>query len=613
MKQAKQSYRYSIAFRAMVLCCAFVMLLTALSMRLIHVQLTLHDEVTGKVAATKPFEVIPARRGDVLDRYNHTLATVEPISDLVIDKHQIPSPKIIKKLAVKYGHGDAEVLADYDKQACRRLYYQMLSEQLADPLGMQTSDVLTELVSKKMNQVLAEGMDCQTARSLVTHLKEDGFAGLYYRNRMRRTYPNGSLACHVLGFVYRSLGGAAGVEHALDGLLAGKDGKRYLRGENKVGAEEPPKHGSHVVLTIDSAFQELTEDVLDQSYDELGADRVTAIFAEPHTGEILALVNRPGFDPRDGGNANKKSRWNTAIASNYEPGSTFKLVVHGAALDQGLVRLDTVVNCHNGRYKEAGWKKPLTDASKPRDSASIREVLGASLNTGTFEVAQQLNSALYFNYIRSFGFGEKVGIRISGETKGRVPHPDGGWGSDRFSLSRLGMGYNVMASPLQILGAMSVVCNHGNLVKPRIVREVLNDESREKCAVLRPEVVKDVISARAASNLKEAMIYAVQEGTGPRAAVEGYVVGGKTGTADKHFGPEVGYLYNRNLASFLGFIGTEEDVVLIGFVLVDDPQTPGKRHGGNIAAPIFQKIASAAMQHFGVRKAEVTSETAAVD
>jgi len=282
-------------------------------------------------------------------------------------------------------------------------------------------------------------------------------------------------------------------------------------------------------------------------------------------------------------------------------------------LDQGLVRLDTVVNCHNGRYKEAGWKKPLTDASKPRDSASIREVLGASLNTGTFEVAQQLNSALYFNYIRSFGFGEKVGIRISGETKGRVPHPDGGWGSDRFSLSRLGMGYNVMASPLQILGAMSVVCNHGNLVKPRIVREVLNDESREKCAVLRSEVVKDVISARAASNLKEAMIYAVQEGTGPRAAVEGYVVGGKTGTADKHFGPEVGYLYNRNLASFLGFIGTEEDVVLIGFVLVDDPQTPGKRHGGNIAAPIFQKIASAAMQHFGVRKAEVTSETAAVD
>ncbi len=612
MKQAEPPYRYSIAVRAMVLCCAFVAVLTGLSMRLIHVQLTMHDEITEKVTKTFPYEKIAARRGDVLDRYHHTLATVEPVSDLVIDKYRIPSTERIKALAVSLNHATEEELSRYDEEMCRRLFYQMLAERLAGPLEIDTSEMLTKLVNRNTDTTLAEGLDCQQVRGLVAQLKAQGFTGIKWRDQMRRAYPNGELACHVLGFVYQDLGGAAGVEYALDGLLAGEDGKRFLKNRNEVKHEIPPVHGSHVVLTIDSAFQQIVEEVITQSYDELGADRVTAIFAEPHSGEILALVNRPGFNPIDGGNANVKARWNTAIASNYEPGSTFKLVVHGAALDQGLVRLDTEVNCHNGRYHEAGWKKALTDASKPRAWATVRDVLSSSLNTGTFEVAQQLDPELYYNYIMSFGFGQKVGIRMTGETRGKVPHPDTGWGADRFSLSRLGMGYNVMASPLQILGAMSVVCNHGDLVKPRIVREVLNDELREKCAVLESDVVKDVVSARTAAMLKEAMIHAVAEGTGKRAQVDGYVVGGKTGTADKHFGPELGYLYNRNLASFLGFIGTEDDVTLVGIVLVDDPHTPGKRHGGSVAAPIFQKIASAAMRHFGVRKAEI-AETAAVD
>ncbi|MGY8689678.1 MAG: penicillin-binding transpeptidase domain-containing protein, partial [Verrucomicrobiales bacterium] len=187
------------------------------------------------------------------------------------------------------------------------------------------------------------------------------------------------------------------------------------------------------------------------------------------------------FRPADGGNAEPRTRQNLAVSATYEPGSTFKIITHGAAIDQGLVGLDNRVSCHNGYYIEDGWKAALRDASEGRESASVRDVIAFSLNTGTFMVAQQMKSASFYNYMASFGFGQKTGIRMPAEAKGTLPNPNNGprsndgWGNSRPKLSRVAMGYTMSATPLQILSTMSVVCNQGDLIKPRIVREILTE------------------------------------------------------------------------------------------------------------------------------------------
>ncbi len=597
----QRPYHYCVNLRAVLLCSGFVMLLTALSVRLIYVQKTRHALVIEQLKEKAPIvKVVPGRRGDLLDREQQPLATVQPVSDLLIEKKQIPSEKLIRDLAGARMGINKEVLASYDGELCQDLYFRMLSTQLARPLQRDPQELYERLNTDLKRLYIHKGLKSEEARELVATLVDEGFEGLVLEDRMERVYTSGDLACHVLGFVYGNLQGAAGAEAALNHLLESKDGARHYNWDKVLVDEDFPEHGKHVALTIDTTFQDLAERIVQRHYEKLGPQAIAAIFAEPSTGEILALVNRPGFTPAEGGNVqDKRTLWNTAISSTYEPGSTFKLVVHGAAINEGFVRLDTVVNCHNGRYTEDGWAKPLRDAARPRASASIRDVLAFSLNTGTFEVAQRLAPELYYNYIKSFGFGEKPAIHLTAAAKGIARHPDDGWGRSRFRLSRLGMGYELTASPLQILQVMSIICNHGDLVKMRIAREVFSADYRHSLARMEPEIVEQVLTPRTTGLLKEALITAVEEGTGTSAKVEGYVVGGKTGTAIKVENKE--YKVGRTVASFMGFIGTQERPAMIGIVLVDDPQNPGKRHGGTVAGPIFKEIAEAAMYHYGIR------------
>lgn len=607
-QSVKPAYRYSIEMRAILLCSGFVMLLTALSMRLIFLQHTQHDEVMlGMKEADLTPEIVPARRGDILDRDRRPLATTEPVSKIMFDTYHVPSRNAVHGLAGKYlGMGKEELLGYGEKEAYGPLYYKMLASQLARPLKCDEQDLFRRLKSSNSDVTIQKGVDSQLSRDLVNGLKDDGFLGLSYHDTVKRVYVSEELACHVLGYVYHGTKGAEGIEASMDSFLRGKDGARYYSGGQLV-EEELSENGSHVVLTIDAAFQGMAEKIVDKHYKALRPKGITAIFADPSSGEILALVNRPGFRPADGGNADPRTRWNMGVSGTYEPGSTFKIVTLGAALDQRLVGLDTWVDCHDGYYREDGWEKALEDSAEARSSASVRDVLASSLNTGNYSVARQLNSKVYYDYMLKFGLGQKTGIRLPAEGNTRVPHPvrgeksnaNDGWGRSTMSLSRLGMGYNLTATPLQVLGFMSVVCNEGNLIRPRMVREILT-ETYQVSARLDSEVVENVFSPRTAGLLKNALIHAVKEGTGVNAAVDGYIVGGKTGTTMKVINGH--YRKNRNLTSFVGFIGTESEPALIGMVLVDDPQNEGKRHGGTVAAPIFQEIAEAGMYHFGVRR-----------
>ncbi len=610
---SERPYRYCLEQRALVLCTGFVMLLTGISLRLIHLQHTEHEEAKASLKDDwRRIEPIPSRRGDILDRHQRPLATTQPVSRLLLDRFQIPVRETIHQLAVDHLGMSLEDLSENRKEDDENLYYQLLAQRLERPLKMTQEELLERFHANSPNPRIHQGVDSQLAREIVKTLEAEDFYGVHYRDATDRVYINESLACHVLGYVNYAMAGVAGIEQSMDMFLQGEDGYLAFDRHKVLHAEKLPTHGKHVVLTIDSAFQGMVEKVMDSHFQSLTPHAMTAIFAEPSTGEILALVNRPGFQSAEGANAKPSTpwktvdpKWNTAVSSVYEPGSTFKIVTHGAAIDQGLVGLDSWVSCHDGYYMEEGWKGALEDSAEGRPSASVRDVLAFSLNTGTFMVAQQLNANRFRDYMERFGLGTDTGIRLPAEESGSLV--SAAQIRDRFTLSRVGMGYNLNTTPLQVLSLMNVLCNDGNLVKPRIVRQILAEDYASVSAELDSEVMEGVIASRTARTLRRALVHAVEHGTGKDAAVEGYIVGGKTGTAMKSIRGH--YYKGRNLASFVGFIGQDVDApALIGMVLVDEPRNKGKRHGGNIAGPIFKEIAEAGMYHYGIRRLEVAGE-----
>ena len=368
-----------------MLCSGFVILLTCISVRLLHVQHTMHEEVMAKVKVENfENEPIPARRGDILDRDRRPLATAEPVSDLIMNKHHVPHVEGIHKIAREQLRMTDDELNGYGEEASKALYYQMLASRLARPLKLDLNELLEDLQGRLMHLVIAADVDSELAREVVSGLKDDGFRGVRERYSMKRAYVSDDLACHALGYVYHGTEGAEGIEASMDGFLRGVDGARYYDLEGTLVDEVQPEHGRHVVLTLDAAFQDMTEQIVDKHFKQLRAASITAIFAEPSSGEILALVNRPGFKPANAGNSVPRSRWNRAALAVYEPESTFKIVTLGAAMDLGLVGLDNWVSCHNGYYREEGWEKALEDSAAARASASVRDVLAYSLNTGTY-------------------------------------------------------------------------------------------------------------------------------------------------------------------------------------------------------------------------------------
>lgn len=603
---------YSLLGRAVWVCCGFVAALTYLSVHLIEIQIVGHQAALAKVASRAPTKrILLPQRGNILDWKGEVLATSRPLHDLHFDRHQFPTNSRIREL-VKGIQGMELDTANRDQEQIRDCYIRFLARELARPLDMQESKLIALMGdTKKEFPLLKEKMPAQDARKLVEHFLDNKCTGLSLVENFERLYTNGNFAAHALGFVVRDLEGKVGVEvkgglgveRSLDNLLAGEPGVRAWAGGNLV-EDKPPVHGSNIVLTIDTSIQNLLERELDRQWKELRPKKLCVILMRPSTGEILALANRPSFDP---GAISQMQRieqnpavWdNVAVNSSYEPGSTFKLVVHGAAIHLGLVSLDTEVDCHGGYYSEPGWQKALEDVDSGFGRTSVRNVIAHSLNTGTYEVAKKIDPKVYYNFIRSFGFGEKTGIQLSAEENGRVI-PVERFEKNRFELSRLAMGYSVMATPLQILGVVNVIANGGSYVKPRIVNRAERPDGKI-VAQMPPEILRQVISPKAASALADAMTTCVEKGSATAAQIPGYVVGGKTGTARKSDGT-AGYKADKYLCSFAGFAGTAQSIDLIGIVMVDEPNPLDGRnlYGGKIAAPIFKEVAAKALFHMGI-------------
>ena len=439
--------------------------------------------------------------------------------------------------------------------------------------------------------------DVKTVEAIKAAIQAANLRGIYFEKDAVRTYPNGQMLGHVLGFLNNQGSGIQGVEMTMENHLRGQDGYRYIEHDRTGreimlyrGQEEPAVHGLNVRLTIDMGLQAILEEELDTAFRDLKLEMAAAVLVDPNTGEILAMASRPCFDPNRPGEARPEEMKNRAILDMVEPGSTFKIVVASGAINEGIVNDKTSIFCENGAFSYGG--KILRD-HHGYGAMGVADILVKSSNIGSAKMALMMKDAKYYEYVRRFGFGEKSGIELPGESPGLV-HPPHRW--DKLTITRMAMGQSVAATPLQITMGMSVVANGGRLFAPQIVRSIEDADGR----VVQdkpPKMLREVVSKKTANFVGRALSGVVAEGgTAQLAKVAGFTTAGKTGTAQKA-SPTGGYAPGKYVVSFVGYLPVENPR-FVCLVLLDDAKVASNlNYGGLLATPVFSRIGERAARY----------------
>lgn len=558
--------------RSYLLAGAILIVFLLLGVRLWLLQTFWHAELAAKAENIRERVVKrDARRGNILDAGGNVLAQSLPVRTVCAD------PIAMRKV-----------------QATELPF---IAQQLANVLDLDYQWVRSRLDTDRHYVVIKRKVDEET----VARIRALKLPGLVYENDSLRSYPNGPLAAHVLGFVGFDGKGVLGVEWKQEQYLRGQGGWREIERDNKGreilvlrNQDVAPRDGFDVQLTLDSVIQHIVESELERAMEVCNPKAAIAIVMRPGTGEILALANRPTYDPNRYGKATKEQLRNRAVGLVSEPGSTFKVVSIAGALNEGAVSLDEMVHCENGNFWYAG--RILHDAH-PHGNLSVLEVIKVSSNIGAAKIALKMGGVPLYKYIREFGFGQKTGIDLPGEEYGLV-HPMTAW--SKLSITRLPMGHEIAVTPIQMATAMACIANRGVLVKPCVVKQVLDKDGRA-VALFQPKPVRRVLSEKAAAEMTKALCTVVEEGgTGTKAALAGYAVAGKTGTAHK---VEGGVYVNKYFSSFVGFFPARNPEVCI-LISLDEPR--GAYYGGNTAGPIFRTISEKIAHHLNI----VPTETA---
>ncbi|HSM51601.1 MAG TPA: penicillin-binding transpeptidase domain-containing protein [Thermoanaerobaculia bacterium] len=439
---------------------------------------------------------------------------------------------------------------------------------------------------------VARKLDPPQARAL----RDAALPGLYFLEESKRYYPMREVAAAVLGYVGTDHHGLAGLEAEWERAVAGTPGRRtVLRDARQATLASldleisEPQPGEDLVLTLDAALQHIAEQELARAVEARRAKSGSLVLLDPGSGAVLAMASHPGFDPNHFAAYPQESWRNRAVMDAYEPGSTFKMVTAAAALDAGLVDPDDLFDCEMGAITLARTR--ISD-HKPFGLLTFREVIAKSSNVGTIKTALRVANRPFHDTVRAFGFGRGTGIDLPGESAGLLL-PVERWGATTKAYVSFGQGISV--TPIQIAAAFAAVANGGRLLRPYVVAEVGRAGERRR---LHPEpaVVREPVARETIATLRELLAEAVANGTGKQAAIEGYAVAGKTGTAQKAV-PGVGYLHDEFVASFVGFAPAERPVV-VAAVAIDDPK--GAYHGGEVAAPVFRAVVERALLYLGV-------------
>jgi cell division protein FtsI/penicillin-binding protein 2 len=567
--------KWNCRSRCALVCLGFTALFSAFSFRLVYLQMTKHDEYAGLAAEKHVYkQAIYAERGSILDANNEVLAHNTPVETVVAD-------------ATHLNNRDA------------------LIPLLRDVLKIPAGELSEKLQGDRRYIILKREVPEAVAMVLKDKLRAQNLRGIYFERDSARIYPNGSMLCHVIGFTDFEHRGIQGVESSMEEYLHGQDGYRYIEhnraGQEMVlyrGQERTPRNGFQVHLTIDLNLQNIVENEIDAAMREYTPQKATIILMRPQTGEILAMANRPHFDLNQRSEAKPEQMKNRAIIDMMEPGSTFKIVSAAAALNEHKVRPDTTIFCENGLWNFGG--RPLHD-HKPYADLSVRDILVKSSNIGAAKLAISVGDQKFYEYIRRFGFGERTGIELPGEIGG-VIRPPQSW--SKISITRIPMGHEVGVTPLQMLSAMSTIANGGKLVTPRIVKSITTEDGKT-VSTFSPVVLRQVISPETAAQIGNALRGVVSDrGTAAAAAVPGFTISGKTGTAQK-VDPKGGYEHGKYVVSFSGYLPSENPE-FVGIVVLDDAhtKTPELNYGGLVAGPIFSHIAEKAARYLDLEPHE---------
>jgi cell division protein FtsI (penicillin-binding protein 3) len=446
---------------------------------------------------------------------------------------------------------------------------------------------------------------------IVSRVRELNLKGVYFQKEFKRFYPNNELAAQVLGYVGTDDAGLGGLERQFDEEMHGEpghmltalDAKRHVLGS----VENEPMPGENLVLSIDANIQYMAERALDAQMAKVKALHGTVVVQDPHTGQILALAISPRFNPNDNKHMDSGVLTNLAVSDIYEPGSTFKLVAYSAAIDSAGVEPTDTVDCEGGAFTMFGRTLHDDKSDGKLGRVSVQYALEKSSDVGAAKMVLKTGQNKYYDYMKSFGFGERSGIELPGETRGLLRAPRK-WGATSFMS--LAIGQEIGVTPVQLVAMVSTIANGGEYIPPHILLQSTDEmkgDVRLKPTAFHPmnqlpETLPDgshrVIKELTAAKMRSMMQGIVTEGTGKAAQLNGYSSAGKTGTANKIDPATRTYSHTKLVASFAGFAPVSTPAISVA-VVIDTP-TVGSLYGATVSAPVFQEVAQQVLEYLGV-------------
>lgn len=567
----------------------------------------------------------PASRGRIVDSHGNVLAQNKEVISLrcdqgiltAEDREKIPEIAEILKMSVDDLRKKIEPSDDPESRRINR------NALIAEDIPRATAEAVVALLPR----VVSDAKGKKNSRS---------FFPIFIERKFVRTYPLGSRAAHLIGFVNRENKPTTGIELALNRFLKGENGWRESKIDGRRREQPrlrehdvPARDGYTVQLTIDSRIQGIAEAACKKITEEYSPVFSSIIVSEAKTGHILALANSPTFDLNHFNSSPIENQRNRAVTDIYEPGSVFKIVSVAAGVENGVVTENTIFDCALSQVPYRGKMRALPREDHEMEKLSVHDILAYSSNRGSAQIAmlfcEQFGENAYVDFIRKFGFGEKTGlVGASGEQAGIVPAAKN-W--DGLTITRLPMGHAIAATPLQVHCAMSVIASGGVLMKPQIIGKII-DENSGRSVAFPPEIKHRVVSRKTAAKVAEMLRAGVVEGTGKKADIANYAVAGKTGTSQRLVNGK--YSSDSYVTSFSGFFPANDPKIVIT-VVVDDPKYFAERwvavrdasgralrypngtlkmekrvvktrpYGSSVAAPVFKEVAEGAIRWLEIR------------
>lgn len=572
--------------RLLFLLMAFSFLIVTLVVRVGWIQIIQGEELQRKASRQQNSDrEITPRRGDILDRNGKVLATSISVEKIVINPQEITKDEAKRNLLI---------------------------ENLSSLLNMKKEDVLKRFNRDTRYEIVKKKVDKSVGNEVRKLITKDKITGVYIDEDTKRIYPNGNIAAHVLGFTGEDNQGLDGIEKVMENYLKGVPGK-ILNGVDAGGRQLPfndsdridPQDGLKVVMTIDETIQHFATKALEEAIaDNKVANGAFAIVTDPRNGDILAMVSKPDFnlnDPRACPPGEDPSTWkgntekdikilsqnvwrNKCVVDTYEPGSTFKAITTAAGFEEGVVNPETRtsdrtlnISGHNINC----WKPNF------HGEESFREAVYNSCNPAFVKVALDLGVEKFYKYMRAFGFYDKTGISLPWEETSNIHKKP-----SEINMATASFGQRFTITPLQLIDAYGAIANGGQLMKPRLVKELL-DKDNNVVKKFEPQVVRNVISKKTSETLRDVLEGVVSVGTGKNAYVKGYRVAGKTGTSET-------IENGRYIASFSAIAPADNPVICV-LIALDNPKGD-TYYGGQIAAPVAGKIIEDTLNYLEVER-----------